>query len=32
MARVEYMLQKMMRRFDNSDENAKEMRGNLANI
>ena len=32
MARVEDMLQKMMRRFDVSDENAKELRGDLANI
>ena len=26
------MLQKMMRRFDSSDESAKELRGDLANI
>ena len=32
MARVEVMLQKMMRRFDANDENAKELRGDLANI
>ena len=32
MARVEVMLQKMMRRFDASDEHAKEMRGDLAYI
>ena len=32
MVRVEYLLQKMMRRFDASDEHAKEFRGDLANI
>ena len=32
MARVEDMLQKMMRRFDASDEHAKDLRGDLANI
>lgn len=32
MARVEYILQKMMRRFDANDENVKEIRGDLANI
>ena len=32
MARVEDMLQKMMRRFDVIDEHAKELRGDLANI
>ena len=32
MARVEDMLQIMMRRFDASDEHAKEFRGDLANI
>ena len=32
MARVEDMLHKMMRRFDASDENIKEVRGNLASI
>ena len=32
MARVEDMLQKMTRRFDASDENVKEVRGDLANI
>ena len=32
MARVEDMLQKIMRRFDASDEQTKEMRGDLANI
>ena len=32
MARVEYMLQKMIRRFEASDEHTKELRGDLANI
>ena len=32
MARVEDMLQKMIRRFDASDEHAKELRGDLAKI
>ena len=32
MARVEYMLQKIMMRFDASDEHAKELRGDLVNI
>ena len=32
MARVEDMLQKIMRKFDTSDEHAKELRGDLANI
>ena len=32
MARVEDMLQKIMRRFDDSDEHAKEFRGDLNNI
>ncbi|XP_069154458.1 uncharacterized protein [Solanum lycopersicum] len=32
MARVEDMLQKMMRRFDDSDEHDKELRGDLVNI
>ena len=32
MARVEDILQKMMGRFDASDEHAKELRGDLANI
>ena len=32
MERVEYMLQKMMRRFDARDEHTKELRGDLANI
>ena len=32
MPRIEDMLQKMMRRFDASDEHAKELRGELANI
>ena len=32
MARVEDMLHKMMRRFDASDENIKELRGYLASI
>ena len=32
MARVEDMLQNMMIRFDASDEHAKELRGDLANI
>ena len=32
MARVEDMLQKMMRRFDASDENTKELRSYLASI
>ena len=32
MARVQDMLQKMMRRYDTSDEHAKELRGDLANI
>lgn len=30
--RVEDMLHKMLRRFDTSDEQTREMRGNLANI
>ena len=32
MARVEDMLQKMMRRFDASDEHIKELRSDLAGI
>ncbi|XP_069148129.1 uncharacterized protein [Solanum lycopersicum] len=32
MTRVEDMLQKMMRRFDSSDEHAKDLRGDLENI
>ena len=32
MERVEDMLQKMRRRFTSSDEHAKELRGDLANI
>ena len=32
MARVEDMLQKIMRRLDASDEQTKELRGDLANI
>ena len=32
MARVEDILKKMMKRFDASDENAKEFRGDLADI
>ena len=32
MARVEDMLQKMMRSFDASDDHSKEFRGDLANI
>ena len=32
MARVEDMLQKMMRMFDTSDEHIKELRSDLANI
>ena len=32
MARVEDMLQKMMRSFDATDKHAKEFRGDLANI
>ena len=32
MVRVHDMLQKMMRRYDTSDEHAKELRGDLANI
>ena len=32
MERVEDMLQKMIRRFDTSDEKAKELRGDLENI
>ena len=32
MERVEDMLHKMMRRFDASDEHAKELRVDLANI
>ena len=32
MARVEDMLQKIMRSFDVSDEHTKELRGDLANI
>ena len=32
MARVEDMLQKMMRRFDASDEHTKELRNDLASI
>ena len=32
MARVNNMLQKMIRRFDASDEHAKELRGDLVNI
>ena len=32
MVRHENMLQKMMRHFDASDEHAKELRGDLANI
>ena len=32
MVRVEVMLQKMMRRFTASDENAKELRGDITNI
>ena len=32
MARVNYMLHKMMRMFDASDENIKELRSNLAGI
>lgn len=32
MQRVENILQNMMRRFDGSDENVKEMRSDLANI
>ena len=32
MARVEDMLQKMMKWFDASDEHAKELRSDLANI
>ena len=32
MTRVEDMLQKMMRRFDASDEHTKELRSDLANI
>ena len=32
MVRVDDMLQKMMRRFDACDKNAKELRGDLPNI
>ena len=32
MVRVEYMLSKMMRRFDSIDDHTKELRGDLANI
>ena len=32
MAQVEDMLQKLLRRFDASDEHAKELRVDLANI
>ena len=32
MVRVEDILQKIMRRFDASDEHAKELRGDLAKI
>ena len=32
MARIEDMIQKMMRRFDATDENVKEMRSDLSGI
>ena len=32
MARIEDMMQKMMRRFDATDENVKEMRNHLSGI
>ena len=32
MARLEDMLQKIMRRFDANDEHTRELRGDLANI
>ena len=32
MARIEDMMQKMMRRFDATDENVKEMRSDLSGI